>query len=251
MARLGQHFLRNRGALARIAGALEIGPGETVLEIGPGHGELTGFLLEAGAKVIVLERDPALAGDLERGGRVEVVRGDALRTLGQRAEKIRGAYKLAGNIPYYITGKLFRILSDLPKKPSRTVLTIQREVAARAAAEPPEMNRLAASIRFWAEPKVIMSLPARDFSPPPKVDSAVLLLAALAHPVAANEPYFLVVRSLFKQPRKTIANNLLPFFRSRGELDIALRAIGLDPNSRPQDATIEQVVLISSLPQIQ
>lgn len=251
MARLGQHFLKNRGALGRIAGALEIAPGEIVLEIGPGHGELTRFLVEAGAEVTVFERDPDLAMALQKGGQVKVVPGDALRNLAKQTEELGARYKIAGNIPYYITGKLFRILSELPLKPIRTILTIQKEVAVRAAADPPQMNRLAASVQYWAKPEIILSIPARDFSPPPDVDSAVLLLTAFPEPRGEIKSYFRIVRALFQQPRKTISNNLLPLFSSREELDATLRTIGIDPFSRPQNMTIDEIVLISSLPQMQ
>ena len=88
------------------------------------------------------------------------------------------ATKIVGNIPYYITGKLLRIISELEHKPERTVLLIQKEVALRICATPPDMNRLAASVQFWADAEIIAHVPRNDFSPAPEVDSAVVVLNA-------------------------------------------------------------------------
>ena len=276
MRRLGQHFLKNRSIARKITAALEVGRGETVIEIGPGHGELTVPLLEAagraGATVIAIERDrslvPALAERAEgSSGRFLVVEGDALEQLPRIVREIGNGsggigtaapYVLAGNIPYYITGKLLRTLSELLHKPRVAAFMVQEEVAERICAAPPAMNRLAASVQFWAEPKIIASAPKEDFSPPPEVDSAVILLKTRAAP--PNIPatlYYKAIRGIFAQPRKTVLNNAFAMpapggpEKSKGSsrkdrIAAALATLGIDPNVRPQDLGIDQLTALAA-----
>src|SRR3989339_713787 len=174
--RLGQHFLINEEKLKKVADALEINEGDVVLEVGPGHGELTQYLLEAGARVTALERDKALIDPLNKkfASQVipptplvipakagiqsvpafEVIEGNALELLPMVVEELKQAgrsYMIAGNIPYYITGYLLRVIEGLDHKPTRVVMTIQKEVAERICATVPHMNLLAASVRSWSE----------------------------------------------------------------------------------------------------
>ncbi|MDO8516340.1 MAG: rRNA adenine dimethyltransferase family protein [bacterium] len=193
-SRLGQHFLINHSALKKIAAALSIAAGDTIVEIGPGHGELTSELLtfvdshtfadsHRHGKIIAIEKDGRLASELKtkfaKTSIIEIIEGDALRLLpsivnGQLSSV--ASYKLVGNIPYYITGHLLRVISEMEHKPKTAVFTIQEEVAERICAEPPRMNRLAASTQHWATPSILFRLPKEDFSPPPEVNSAVIKL---------------------------------------------------------------------------
>ncbi len=214
--RLGQHFLKSESALKKIAQAC-FGAGDVIVEIGPGHGELTKYLAAGGARVIALERDRALADGLKKNtacASVEIITGNALETFSAvvaRLKKEKKSYVVAGNIPYYITGHLLRVIGDLEYKPARVVLLIQKEVAQRICASPPRMNLLAATIQIWSLPRVIFSVPRGSFAPPPEVDSAVVVLEAVPLPFSADllPRYFSFVRALFKQPRKTILNNLV------------------------------------------
>lgn len=245
--RLGQHFLRNRAALKRIAAALAITSKDTVFEIGPGHGELTRELLSySPRRLVVFERDPVLAADLPNlAPDIEVRLGDALEELPLAAADT-GDFLLAGNIPYYISGHLFRILGELPHPPLRSVFTIQKEVADRIVSGPPHMNRLAASLQVWAEPQKLFNLPARDFSPPPEVDSASLLLTRRPAPLASN--FDRVLTSVFAQPRKTVANNLRTYMHCPlVEMETRLAALDISPSLRPQDLSLAQLIRISSL----
>lgn len=268
MRRLGQHFLKNRSIAKKIVAALDLRPDETVIEIGPGHGELTVPLLEAagriGATVLAIERDSALVPALaERAtgssGRLLVIEGDALAQLpdvvrgikkGKSGAEPAAPYVLAGNIPYYITGKLLRTVGELEHKPRIAALMVQKEVAERICAAPPSMNRLAASIQFWAEPTIIATVPREDFSPPPEVDSAVILLCTrTAIPAVAPVLYYKSIRGIFAQPRKTILNNALALMANGGKKDraaAALAKIGIDPNARPQDLGIDQLIAIAA-----
>ena len=252
--KLGQHFLTNISALRLIAKTLDPHNDETVIEIGPGHGELTEQLLAANnqAHIIAIEKDEKLSALLKEkigdNDRVTIIDGDALKAfpglISDPKFKILN-YKIVGNIPYYITGHLLRIVSELKNQPTRCVFTIQKEVAERICAEPPKMNRLAASVQYWATPNIVKILPASDFNPKPKVASAIISLEAKKI-VDNAEDYYHAVRVLFAQPRKTIINNLAAGIDQKKEvISEKLLAIGMAPTSRPQDLSIENIVSIT------
>ncbi|MBI2406246.1 MAG: 16S rRNA (adenine(1518)-N(6)/adenine(1519)-N(6))-dimethyltransferase, partial [Candidatus Harrisonbacteria bacterium] len=134
---LGQHFLKNKAVIQKIIAALDLKSGETVIEIGPGKGALTIPLAracaDAGISIIGIEKDIAFVHELNnlKIASLEIIHGDALKELPMlisRHTLTANRYKLVGNIPYYITGKLLRTISELEIKPSRTVLMIQKEV---------------------------------------------------------------------------------------------------------------------------
>jgi len=270
--RLGQHFLKNKENLRKIVKTLEIKAGETIIEIGAGHGELTKEIKKQNvkSKIIAIEKDKKLAeilknsfantkdsqGEYRENSHhlsIEVIQGDALKILssvvaGYQLSGVSGQMsdvKIVGNIPYYITGHLLRILSEIEPKPILVVLTIQNEVAERIAARPPKMNLLAAITQFWAEPKIIGYIPKKDFSPPPKVDSAILKLTLKTHsPTDELKPktYYSFVKILFKQPRKTILNNLLASkIALKPHLLKIFYNLGIEPNDRPQNLDVDKI----------
>lgn len=256
MQTLGQHFLKNKSALQLIAESLDPTPNDVVIEIGPGHGELTEFLATTRAKkIIAIEKDEGLCRSLikkfQGDGRVIVAHGDALKILSAVIQDPRFEirdYKIVGNIPYYITGHLFRILGELEHKPERCLFTIQKEVAERICAAPPRMNRFAASVQFWASVKMIKVLPASDFNPPPKVSSAIIVLKTV-RPASGNaKNYYAAVRALFTQPRKTLINNLAKAAGQKGAVVAErLSAIGIIPSYRPQNLGVEDIMAIAEM----
>ncbi|MEX2054099.1 MAG: 16S rRNA (adenine(1518)-N(6)/adenine(1519)-N(6))-dimethyltransferase RsmA [Candidatus Colwellbacteria bacterium] len=244
---LGQNFLKDHRVLERIAQALEISSRDTVVEIGPGHGELTRKILKySPRKVVVIEKDPELirlfmtdlAGEHPN---VEIIEGDALDEI----PKLDFPYKLIGNIPYYITGYLLRILQEVKTKPEVAVFTLQKEVANRLCAAPPEMNHLAAAVSFWAKPELIRYISKKSFKPAPKVDSAVVKITPLSPQPSEEQAnlYYKFIKILFKQPRKTILNNLKAMGVDAGDLKKA----GFDPKSRPQNLTLEDIKQLCAL----
>ena len=251
--RLGQHFLKNTAAIASIVRELHIQAGDRIIEIGSGHGELTRPLLaEITARhgsLIAIERDTELAkalqDELRDSPALSIHTGNALFELPHLAASFAPEpYCVVGNIPFYITGHLFRVLADLPHKPRRSVFTIQFEVAKRLTAAPPEMNLLAAAIQLWAEPRIVMKLPRRDFSPQPKVDSAIISCATRATNPAEEHPrYYELIRAVFKQPRKTISNNLAAAFPLKTRIAITefITRANLRASSRPQDLSINDL----------
>lgn len=259
--KLGQYFLKNAAALGMIVDALALANGDRVIEIGPGHGELTGPLAHAAlgkqCEIFSIEKDHALIGALEvdaaaRG--ITIIEGDALKLLPDVISRFpQGAhYKIVGNIPYYITGKLLRVIGELKNKPERIVLLIQEEVAERIWALPPTMNRLAASVQFWADATIIARLPRKDFSPPPEVDSAVILLKSKkVLPDLDPALYYRAVRTIFAQPRKTLLNNLSAIGdggAKKKDISSQLANIGIAPTARPQDLDVRAIVAIAKAP---
>lgn len=246
--RLGQHFLTNIKAVTAAVKALDLRAGETVIEIGPGRGALTLPLVAACRRLrcqyIGLERDAELVhellGELAGWPEAQIIHGDALREIPKLTNTPMN-YKIVGNIPYYITGSLLRLLSELQHKPQRSVLMIQREVATRLSAKPGEMNLLAAATQVWAAPSMIMQLPPRDFSPPPKVHSSIIALATLEKQLPANElaQYYAALHIIFKQPRKTLLNNLAEAL-PKAEASSLIAYLQLPANARPHDLTLSQ-----------
>lgn len=258
---LGQHFLKNQTAITRIIEALAIAHGEVIIEIGPGTGALTRPLLATclakGATLIAIEKDPALATSLDLGEGATVVGGDVLHELPKIVEelvKTKKSYKVVGNIPYYITGAILRTISELPAKPKTTVLMVQREVAVRVCAAPGAMNLLSAATQIWAEPKLLFTLPPKDFDPPPAVWSAVVLLRTKKEQLSGEvlEKYYKTLKIVFKQPRKTLLNNLSEGGIARGDAAALLAKLPLDltEKARAQDLTPEAIATLSaSLPE--
>lgn len=260
--KLGQHFLRDRGAVDAVIAALdpEI---KTVIEIGPGKGALTKPLAEAlqkiGGRLFAVEKDPRLAEEARAWApqNLEITEGDILRALPTLAPALAPeSYALVGNIPYYLTGFLLRKISELENKPKMVIFMVQKEVAERAVASPPDMNRLAASVRFWAEPKILRVVPKKSFSPPPKVDSALILLKTKAGgSKIPGTAYYSAVRALFAQPRKTVLNNLSFALRSKGggapeKALKALRKAGVHPSARPQNLSVRNIEEIAEFAEL-
>lgn len=262
MFNLGQHFLTDKHALEKIVSFLGLKKNDFVLEIGPGHGELTGQILNNesgikndGIKIIAIEKDVELAEFLrkkfESCDNVEIICGDVLKLLPSiihDSSFITHGYKLIGNIPYYITGKLLRTVGELVRKPDIFVMTIQKEVAERLSAKPPRMNRLAASVQFWAKPEIALILPRSVFHPAPEVDSATVVLKPAPARKIKPEDYYGMVRALFSQPRKTILNNISNGMEiSKDETRSKLEKAGVDGNSRPQNLSIEDIIKIAGV----
>lgn len=259
---LGQHFLINKKALLTVAESLEASAEDTIIEVGPGHGELTDLLLASPAKkIIVIEKDHELAELLKEKyrstlttrdvtDRLTIIEGDALKDLAPIIADLKTPYVLAGNIPYYITGYLLRIVGDMQNKPLRTVFTIQKEVALRICATAPDMNRLAACVQIWGTPHIAMKLKPTDFNPPPSIDSAIIAIETKADSLTgiALANYYETVGILFQQPRKTILNNLSDGFDIPKEKALAiLTEASLLGTERPENLNIDTIQKISAL----
>ena len=244
--RLGQHFLTDPGILARIANALEAGPDDAVLEIGPGAGSLTAALVARAGRVVAIEKDRDLTGPLRaRFPSVEVIEADALETDWHAL--MAGPFLVAGNIPYNITSPLLdKALA--PPMPRRIVFLVQKEVADRVAADPgtAAYGALSVGVQAVAMVERLFTVPAGAFRPRPKVDSAVLRLRPrvppLVHPDQREDFRSLVV-GLFGFRRK----QLLRGVRELTGWDVEragerLRHSVLDPTIRPEALSSEDFV---------
>ena len=240
--RLGQHFLRHRAVLERIADAVGAGPGTVVLEIGPGQGTLTEVLITRGARVVAIEKDPDLVPGLRlRFPALEVVEADA-QLIDWRAAAHpdhREEFIIAGNIPYNITSPLIDQALK-PPRPDRIIFLVQREVAERVASPPGRSDYGALSVGVQAVARVekLFGVPAGAFHPPPKVDSALLRLTPLEHPLVPDHlvaPFRRMVVGLFGFRRKQLVRGLRQFTGWPAESVIALlAAAGLEPRQRPE-----------------
>jgi 16S rRNA (adenine1518-N6/adenine1519-N6)-dimethyltransferase len=210
---LGQHWLYDEAALQAMCRAAGVTPGDTVLEIGPGTGTLTAQLLQAGASVEAVELDQ----DRLAGLRAQFA-GQPFRLHQQSILKfdlttLPPGYKVVANIPYYLTSNLVRLLSETPNPPQTAVLLVQKEVAERVAAAPGAMSLLSVTAQYYWEVSLDMMVPARLFTPPPKVDSQILVLHRRQAPLFTDidtKQLFWLVKAGYSSRRKTLHNSLRP-----------------------------------------
>lgn len=241
---LGQHWLRDRDTLAYIAESAEISSEDTVLEIGPGLGTLTSELLRRAQKVIAVEFDEDLARKLPGqfpGKNLEVIQSDILAF---DLSRLPAGYKVAANVPYYITSKIVQLLMTAENKPAVAVLLVQKEVAERLAAGPGDMSILAVSAQVFAEVELGDTVPAELFTPPPKVDSAVVILRSRPTPlVAASEEkqFFRLVKAGFSAKRKKLRSSLSGGLAiSKDQVEKYLKKAGIGLDKRAEDLSIDQ-----------
>ena len=237
--RLGQHFLHDPSILGRIAGALEIQPGDTVLEIGPGPGGLTGQLYQQADRLVAIEKDHDLVpGLLARFPTMELIEGDALDLDWHRLTG-PGPVRITGNIPYNITSPLLE-LALAPPRPAKIVFLVQREVADRVASQPgtAEYGALSVGVQAVARVERLFTVPAGAFKPRPRVDSAVLRLTPLSQPLIGDgevAPFRRFVVGLFGFRRKQLVRGLREL--TQAPADTVLGWLGqarLDPALRPE-----------------
>lgn len=249
---LGQHFLFDRGILKKIIDCSHVTPEDTVVEIGPGTGIMTGMLAERAKKVIAIEIDRRLAARLKESlpkrPNVELITADALKFP---YETIRDKFKVVANIPYYITTPLiFKLLDFKAKIPSMTLL-LQKEVARRITALPgnKEYGVLSISTQLYTKPVIKFLVPKEAFSPAPAVDSAVVHFEVSPQLLyrTANEKFFLaVVKKAFSQRRKTILNSL----KSYKNIREALLETDIDSRIRPEVLSIKDFIRLAEALQL-
>ena len=240
---LGQHWLRDPEILAEIAEAAELGKSDVVLEIGPGLGTLTSRLLARAQRVVAVEFDGDLARKLPGqfpGKNLEVINEDILQF---DLNQLPAGYKVVANVPYYITSKIVEKLMTAENKPSLAVLLVQKEVAQRIAAEPGEMSILAVSTQLFAEAELDIEVPRQFFTPPPKVDSQVVVLRTRTEPLVAPEDhkdFFRVVKAGFSAKRKKLRSSLSGGLGvSKDTAEQLLKKANISPDVRAEDLAID------------
>jgi 16S rRNA (adenine1518-N6/adenine1519-N6)-dimethyltransferase len=243
---LSQNFLSDPRILARIADAVGATKDDTVLEIGPGKGALTGPLLERAGRVVAVEKDRDLAARLvTRDPRLQLVEGDALEIDWHAL--VGGPFLVAGNIPYNITSPLIdKALT--PPRPARVVYLVQKEVAERVAAGPgsKEYGALSVGVQAVSRPERLFTVPKGAFYPVPKVDSAVLRMTPLETPLIGDaevEPFRRFVVGLFGYRRKQLVRALREHLGLDAEQGSAIVAkVGFEPTIRAEQLSPAQFV---------
>jgi 16S rRNA (adenine1518-N6/adenine1519-N6)-dimethyltransferase len=258
--RLGQHFLADAGWRARILQTLRIVPGQTWLEIGAGHGEMTRELTRAGARVVAVELDSPLVEGLRRlaaeiPGMV-VVAGDilavdfaAIEAAARGAGFSSGKIHVYGSLPYYITSPILHRLFTWAAHLEGIHVIIQREVAERLAARPGgrDFGYLSAAAQFYTRPEIVLRLPPGAFRPLPKVASALVAMRLPGHGPALgihdDAAFLRFLHVCFAHKRKTLANNLRALGRP-AEVSTWLAACGLRHDARAEQLTLEQFAAV-------
>ena len=244
---LGQNFLQDPTALEKIASVAEIGPMDTVLEIGPGLGSLTRYLAAVAKSVLAVELDqhllPPLKAVLSSYDNVRLIHGDILELNPGELIQEPG-YVVAANVPYYITSAIIRHLLESSSKPRRIVLTVQKEVAQRICETPGDMSLLALSVQVYGKPRIAAHVPAGAFFPAPNVDSSVLAIEIYPTPLVPApllDTFFHLIKAGFGQKRKTLRNALSSGLSVAPvtAADLLLHA-GIDPQRRAETLSIDE-----------
>lgn len=247
---LGQHWLHDKAALVSIADVAQVGEDDVVLEVGPGLGTLTAVLLERGATVRAVEYDTILAANLaSRLGKPAKLSVEEHDILTYRFDLLPADYKIVANIPYYLTSHLLRQLTETPNMPIAASLLVQKEVAERVCAGPGHMSLLSVAVQMQYDCSLGLVVPARLFTPPPKVDSQVLVLYRRAQPLIAQEfqaDFFQVVKAGFSERRKKLRSSLSGGLRiEKGQADALLQSAGISTEARAQELTLAQWVSLA------
>ncbi len=240
---LGQHWLKDRDVLAHIADQALLTADDTVLEIGPGLGTLTSELLRRAKKVVAVEFDEQLARKLPAqfpGKDLEVVVSDI---LAYDLSGLPAGYAVVANVPYYITSKIIQMLMTADNKPRIAVLLVQKEVAERLAAKPGQLSILGVSAQLFAEVTLGDVVPAKLFTPPPKVDSQVVVLATRQTPFLTDideKHFFRVVKAGFSAKRKKLRSSLSGGLKiDKDQVEALLSKADISPDSRAEALSLD------------
>ena len=244
---MGQNFLHESGVVRHIAQVAEIEPDDLVVEIGPGLGVLTRELAGRAGRVIAVELDSRLAEyirSLELPN-TELVEADILQvdlealTSGQR-------YVVVANLPYSVAAAAIAHLLESEARPARIIVMVQKEVAERIIASPPQMNLLSIAVQLFGTPRIMFKIGPGAFVPAPKVDSAVIKIDvydALAIPDTERKAFFRIVKAGFRQKRKQLANAISAALAiTKDDAEHALMEAGIDPTRRAQTLSLDDWV---------
>ncbi|OGZ63667.1 MAG: ribosomal RNA small subunit methyltransferase A [Candidatus Staskawiczbacteria bacterium RIFCSPLOWO2_01_FULL_37_25b] len=259
--RLGQNFLINKNVLQKIILTANLNKNDVVLEVGPGIGTLTQELAKNAGKVIAIEKDKKMIEILKKTlsgfNNIEIINTDILR-IKTKSYKLKAiSYKVVANIPYYLTSPLIRKLLEYDPPvggpPQEIILMVQKEVAKRICAKPPDMNLLAVSVQFYAEPKIVSYVSKNCFWPSPKVDSAIIKIIpnkvrpSVIRKKDFNKLFFKIVKAGFSQPRKQLGNNLSKNLKTdRKKIDEWLLNNNIKPAQRAETLSIKNWIELAS-----
>lgn len=240
---LGQHWLTDIEALEAIAEHAEIRSSDTVLEIGPGLGNLTRYLVRQARHVVAVEYDERLAKKLPNqlpAKNLSVVQADIRKF---DLTSLPSHYKVVANIPYYLTSNLIKTLSEAVNPPAVMVLLVQQEVGERLCAKPGQMSLLAVSAQLYYDCELGTHVSADKFEPPPKVDSQVVVLTRHTKPIFPSldtKLFFKIVKAGFSEKRKKLRSSLSGgLHMNRLEVERLLNKAGVSPDARAQELSLK------------
>ena len=256
--KFGQNFLIDQNVLASIVSAAGITKDDCVLEIGPGMGALTAYLLQAAGKVVAVEVDkmliPILEGAFKDAANFTLINEDILKCdIAGLIEKENGGrpIKVVANLPYYITTPIVMELLEKENIESITVM-VQKEVAERMMEGPGSKayGALSLAVQYYSRPEIVLNVSKNCFYPRPDVDSAVIRLDVYKineRPVSVQDPVqmFKIIRAAFGQRRKTLTNSLGNAGFTRDQVSRALAAIGRDSGIRGEVLSLEEFARLS------
>ena len=254
--RFGQNFLHDEHVIGRIVRAITPGPGQTLIEIGPGQGALTAPLLAAAGQLTAIEIDRDLAGMLRsRYGDnpgFRLIESDVLDVDFAALASQPASLRIIGNLPYNIsTPLLFHLLQHHPLIHDM-VFMLQYEVVQRLAAEPgsADYGRLSVMMQYYCEVELLFKVSPGSFTPQPKVDSAIVRLTPRRpspFPPVNTELLGAVVKAAFGMRRKTLRNTLKPLFFNGGFANEQLAALPVDLGLRAENLAVDDYVRLAVL----
>ena len=253
---MGQNFLKSKEALLKMCSSGEINGDDIILEIGPGKGALTEKLLERAGLVIAVEKDRDLIAILSEKFANEIKSGKFILLnediLNFDIDKIIGkskSYKVIANIPYNITGAIFKMFLSSSHQPERMILLVQKEVEERVVATDGKESILSLSVKAYGTPKYMMKVHKRFFSPSPKVDSAIVAITNISKNNFKNEGdekiFFNIIKTGFAHKRKVLRKNLEYLEVGLPNIDKIFEELKINPKSRAEDIKLETWLQIS------
>jgi len=280
LKRLGQNFLTDKTALKKVITAAELKPTDIILEIGPGTGILTQELAKRVKRVIAIEKDKRMVEILEDALKnfrnIKIIHGDirksdflpklgsdgsrtsikyqaSMRSEGEEENQVLFAYKVVANLPFYLTAPVIRKFLEGKNPPKEMILIIQKEVAQRICAKPPDMNLLAVAVQFYAKPKIISYISKKSFWPQPKVDAAIIKIPRFPKSQIYDwisetnkSLFFKIVKAGFSQPRKQLINNLSKKLKiNKDKVKNWLLENGVPPTQRAETLTVEDWIKLA------
>lgn len=250
---LGQNFLKSVPALNAIVLTGEIKKDDIILEIGPGKGALTEKLLEKSGKVIAIEKDKDLLDLLQEKFKEEIENGKFILINEDvlNYEIKEKNYKIIANIPYNITGAILKKFLTSENQPERMVLMVQNEVARRIVARDGDESILSISVKAYGNPKIVMKVPARYFSPAPKVDSAIIAITNISRNTfdkneVNEEKFWEIVKTGFAHKRKVLVSNLKDLYKKEKILEI-FEKLKISEKTRAEELTLENWIAITKM----
>jgi len=210
---LGQNLLKDGNQIRKIMASISLSPTDVILEIGPGTGAITFEMAKIAKTIVCVEKDRemiiALNQKIEEEGikNIEIINEDILKLFNNDKLNIKiKKYKIVANIPYYLTSALIRNLLEIKNPPEDIFLMIQKEVGERICAKPGDMSILAIAVQYYANPKILFTVPKGCFYPSPKIDSVFIRITPKG--VSKNNEYFKLIKAGFSHPRKQLIGNL-------------------------------------------